>query len=127
MPVQWMEEVLPFSGDIEISQAHEGQIPQVSVRLSHGEIEVKPDAEGQMRELDVDVVLELDIRLYEEKEETLIRDCLLYTSKGLSGIGSASSSPTRATVTGSFLLPFRYAFAPVIASPFSTERPNFFI
>ena len=90
MPVQWMEEVLPFSGDIEISQAHEGQIPQVSVRLSHGEIEVKPDAEGQMRELDVDVVLELDIRLYEEKEETLIRDmysnssklipCLLYTS-----------------------------------------------
>ena len=41
------------------------------MRLSHGEIEVKPDAEGQMRELDVDVVLELDIRLYEE-EETLM-------------------------------------------------------
>ena len=81
MPVQWMEEVLPFSGDIEISQAHEGQIPQVSVRLSHGEIEVKPDAEGQMRELDVDVVLELDIRLYEEKEETLIRDMYSNSSK----------------------------------------------
>ena len=81
MPVQWMEEVLPFSGDIEISQAHEGQIPQVSVRLSHGEIEVKPDAEGQMRELDVDVVLEMDIRLYEEKEETLIRDMYSNSSK----------------------------------------------
>lgn len=74
MPVQWMEEVLPFSGDIELSQAHEGQIPMVSVRLAHEEVEVKPDADGQMRELDVDAVLELDIRLYEEKEETLIQD-----------------------------------------------------
>ena len=57
---------------------------RVSVRLSHGEIEVKPDAEGQMRELDVDVVLELDIRLYEEKEETLIRDMYSNSSKSVS-------------------------------------------
>ncbi len=57
------------------------EIPQVSVRLSHGEIEVKPDAEGQMRELDVDVVLELDIRLYEEKEETFDRDMYSNSSK----------------------------------------------
>ena len=81
MPVQWMEEVLPFSGDIEISQAHEGQIPMVSVRLAHGEVEAKPDADGQMRELDIDVVLELDIRLYEEKEENLIQDMYSNSSK----------------------------------------------
>lgn len=42
MPVQWMEEVIPFSGDIEIAQAHEGQIPMVSLRLAHGEVEAKP-------------------------------------------------------------------------------------
>ena len=41
MPVQWMEEVIPFSGDIEIAQAHEGQIPMVSLRLAHGEVEAK--------------------------------------------------------------------------------------
>ena len=73
MPVQ---EVLPFRG-LEISQAHEGpRSHRYLVRLSHGEIEVKPDAEGQMRELDVDVVLELDIRLYEEKEGTSIGICI---------------------------------------------------
>ena len=74
MPVQWMEEVIPFSGDIEIAQAHEGQIPMVSLRLAHGEVEAKPDPDGQMRELDLDVVLDLDIRLYEEKEEMLLKD-----------------------------------------------------
>ena len=69
-----MEEVIPFSGDIEIAQAHEGQIPMVSLRLAHGEVEAKPDPDGQMRELDLDVVLDLDIRLYEEKEEMLLKD-----------------------------------------------------
>ena len=45
------------------------------MRLAHGEVEVKkPDADGQMRELDLDVVLDLDIRLYEEKEEMLLKD-----------------------------------------------------
>lgn len=34
----------------------------------------KPDPDGQMRELDLDVVLDLDIRLYEEKEEMLLKD-----------------------------------------------------
>lgn len=64
----------PISGDIEIAQAHEGQIPMVSLRLAHGEVEAKPDPDGQMRELDLDVVLDLDIRLYEEKEEMLLKD-----------------------------------------------------
>ena len=90
MPVQWMEEVIPFSGDIEIAQAHEGQIPMVSLRLAHGEVEAKPDPDGQMRELDLDVVIDLDIRLYEEKEEMLLsRSTLQHDEFVLAGYTSS--------------------------------------
>ena len=72
--VQWVEESLPFAGDVEIQGAVEEMIPAVSVRLIHKGIEEKPDYDGEMRELSVDAVMELDIRLYEEEELELLTD-----------------------------------------------------
>ena len=74
MPVQWLEETIPFSGDMEMSDVKEDQIPMVTVRLAHKDIEAKPDYDGEMREMDVDAVLELDIKLYEEEEVELLSD-----------------------------------------------------
>ncbi len=74
MPVQWLEETLPFSGEMEMSDVKEEQIPMVTVRLAHKDIEAKPDYDGEMREMDVDAVLELDIKLYEEQEVELLSD-----------------------------------------------------
>ena len=37
-------------------------------------MEAKPDYDGEMREMDVDAVLELDIKLYEEEEVELLSD-----------------------------------------------------
>lgn len=72
--VQWMEESLPFSGDIEMQGATEEMIPAISVRLVHKELEEKPDYDGEMRELEVDAVMELDVRLYEEQTLELLSD-----------------------------------------------------
>lgn len=74
MPVQWLEETIPFSGDMEAEGVKEDQIPMITVRLSHREIEAKPDYDGEMRELEIDGILELDIRLYEELETELLCD-----------------------------------------------------
>ena len=74
MPMQWLEETLPFSGDMNMSDVKEEQIPMVTVRLAHKDIEAKPDYDGEMREMDVDAVLELDIKLYEEEEVELLSD-----------------------------------------------------
>ena len=83
-PVQWVEESIPFSGEVELSEAEESMIPFVPVRLLHQEIEMKPDSDGEMRELLADAVLELDMKLYEEQHVELLSDmystCLLYTS-----------------------------------------------
>lgn len=73
-PVQWLEESIPFNGELEISEALEGMVPSVSVHLIHREIEAKPDYDGELRELEVDAVLELDMKLYREENIELLSD-----------------------------------------------------
>lgn len=72
--VQWVEESIPFSGDVEMQGAVEEMIPAIDLRLIHKGIEEKPDYDGEMRELDIDAVIELDIRLYEEQELEVLSD-----------------------------------------------------
>lgn len=73
-PVQWIEESIPFSGDVELMEAEEEMIPAINVRLLHRGIEMKPDYDGEMRELELDAVLELDMKLYEEQNVELLSD-----------------------------------------------------
>ncbi len=49
-------------------------IPNIAVSVMHQSIEVKPDADGEERVLSVDVVLELDMKLYREEEHDLVLD-----------------------------------------------------
>lgn len=72
--VQWLEESLPFSGELELPESTEEMIPQISMRLVHRDIEAKPDYDGEMRELEIDAVVELDMKLYEEDEVELLSD-----------------------------------------------------
>lgn len=72
--IQWLEESVPFSGELELAEAMEEMIPQISMRLVHKDIEAKPDYDGEMRELEVDAVVELDMKLYEEEEAELLGD-----------------------------------------------------
>ena len=46
----------------------------VTVRLAHKDMEAKPDYDGEMREMDVDAVLELDMKLYKEENVELLSD-----------------------------------------------------
>lgn len=72
--IQWLEESVPFSGELELAEAVEEMIPQISMRLVHKDIEAKPDYDGEMRELEIDAVVELDMKLYEEEEVELLSD-----------------------------------------------------
>lgn len=73
-PTQWMEESVPFSGEVELPEAEETMIPAVGVRILQSSIEMKPDYDGEMREFAVDAVLDLDIRLYQEENIELLSD-----------------------------------------------------
>lgn len=73
-PLQWLEYSLPFNGEVECGGCAEDLIPNIEVSVMHQGIEVKPDADGEERLLMVDVVLELDMKLYREEEHDLILD-----------------------------------------------------
>ena len=79
IPVQWVEESIPFSGELELPESSEDMVSMVNVRIAHKDLEAKPDYDGEMREFNVDVVLDLDIRLYEEEEISLLGD--VYSTK----------------------------------------------
>lgn len=73
-PLQWLEYSLPFSGEVECGGCGEDLIPNIEASVMHQGIEVKPDADGEERLLMVDVVLELDMKLYREEEHDLVLD-----------------------------------------------------
>lgn len=82
-PVQWLEESIPFAGEVEMMDSVEEMIPFITVRILHQEIESRPDTDGEMRELEVDAVLELDMKMYEEEPIELLSD-LYATNRELS-------------------------------------------
>lgn len=88
-PIQWVEESIPFSGDVELLEAGEDMIPAIGVRLLHRDIEMKPDFDGEMRELELDAVLELDMKLYEEQNVELLSDMYSTNREMVLDTGSA--------------------------------------
>ena len=74
MPIHCLEESIAFSGKIDLSEADADMIPFITVRLIHKDVEVNPDSDGEMREIAVDAVIELDMRLYKEEEIKLLGD-----------------------------------------------------
>lgn len=49
-------------------------IPYIDTTMLQSNLEIKPDADGEERVLLVDVVLELDMKLYQEETETILLD-----------------------------------------------------
>lgn len=73
-PLQWLEYSLPFNGEVECLGCTEEMLPNMEASIINQGIEVKPDADGEERVLMVDVVLELDMKLYREEEHEVILD-----------------------------------------------------
>ena len=89
MLIQCLEETIPFSGDVELDESDEEMIPFITVKLVHKEMEVNPDADGEMRELSLDVVMELDMRLYEERQVEILSDLYALDREVLPDTGEA--------------------------------------
>lgn len=77
--VQYLEEVLPFMGKVPLPGANEGMIADVCVVPSQKLVTIKPDYDGEPRALEVELVLDLDIKLYEEQSFGVISD--VYSTK----------------------------------------------
>lgn len=71
---QWLEASVPFEGQLECSGCMAGMTADIETTLAESSLEVRPDYDGEERVVQLDAVLELDIRLYEEDTVSILED-----------------------------------------------------
>lgn len=78
-PVRTFEQTIPISGVLECHGCRDGMIPDIRWKLSpqeHGQpyLSVRPDFDGEERNIGVDLVLDINMKLYEEENIDIITD-----------------------------------------------------
>jgi hypothetical protein len=73
-PLQWVEQAIPFTQDLGCPDCTQEMIPNIEASLQHTGAEVKPDVDGEERILQIEAVLELEMKIYREGEYTLLQD-----------------------------------------------------
>lgn len=74
IPLQWLERSIPFSGALEVAESSDEMIPEIRIHPIHRDVEAKEDYDGEMRQLAVEAVLEMDVALYREESLTVLDD-----------------------------------------------------
>lgn len=69
-----LEKEIPYTGEIELSDIDEDMIDDIEVKLTEKDISVKPDDDGEKRVIDVDVTLDLAIKIYKEENLNILQD-----------------------------------------------------
>lgn len=73
-PVEWMETSLPFDGMIDCPGTAADMYSDIDTAMTHVELVPKPDYDGEERLFAVDVVLELNIKVYAEEHVDVLDD-----------------------------------------------------
>lgn len=71
---EWMEASLPFQQKIECPGSKTSHVPDVDISLTGVELQEAPDYDGEQRLIQVEAVLGLNIRLYEEENVRILED-----------------------------------------------------
>ena len=71
--VQWMETAVPFSEGIDM-ECSEDMIPDIDINVSMANLVPKPDMDGEQRIIDLDLSIELGIKIYREENISFISD-----------------------------------------------------
>ena len=73
-PCRSFETVVPFSGVLECHGCREGMLPDIRYHLGQQELAVRPDFDGEERNVGLELVLDISIRIYEEEKLEIISD-----------------------------------------------------
>ena len=73
-PIEYYETELPFSSSIDCNGCSEDMTPDISLDLLSRNIEIKPDSDGEERVCDVETVIDVCIKIYEESQMKILQD-----------------------------------------------------
>lgn len=71
---EFFETKLPFTGRFDLSGAVPNMIEDITPMVVQENVTVRPDEDGEERIIEVEAVLEMDMKLYEEKELMVLED-----------------------------------------------------
>lgn len=72
--LQWLEYSLPFQKEIVCEGCTQDMIPEMDITIINTSLTVKPDSDGEERCIQVDLLMESDLKVYKEKEIELLLD-----------------------------------------------------
>lgn len=78
--IEFFETKLPFSEQLELSGVRPDMIEDISFHVLQESVEIRPDEDGEERVIGIEAVVELEIRLYEEKQLLVLDD--IYSAAG---------------------------------------------
>lgn len=70
---------ISFQGNLDCNGCSENMISRITVNIQDKDIQVRADEDGEDRILDIEVVLGLDMKVYEEQEINMLAD--MYSTK----------------------------------------------
>lgn len=72
--LQWMETTVPMTGNVECGGCQEQAVHKLTAELRTAEIEVKPDFDGELRIMNLDMVLDLELCVWQEQDVQVLSD-----------------------------------------------------
>lgn len=72
--IRTYETAIPFGGTVDCSGAKEKMLADIQYDIGHKEVEVRTDFDGEERVLGLELVLNLDMRMYEEETVEYVAD-----------------------------------------------------
>lgn len=73
-PIRSFETTIPFNGSLECHGCKDGMIPAISYNLSQQELTIRPDFDGEERNILMELVLDIGMSIYEEENVDVISD-----------------------------------------------------
>ena len=80
--VQWFEQTIPFQGTLDAAGIHGEMFGTLESEISHQNVEVKPDYDGELRSFQIEMMLDIHMNLYEVRDCNVLQDAYS-TSKQL--------------------------------------------
>lgn len=72
--ILFFEKNVPFSGMIECQGCGEALIPDIRYMISQKEFSIRPDGDGEERGIGLEMILDLNLKLYEEETIDIVTD-----------------------------------------------------
>lgn len=73
-PIEYYETEISFGGTVDCNGCNENMIEDITFRILNKNQEIKPDVDGEERVIDLEVILEMIIKVYEVQEPEILCD-----------------------------------------------------